>query len=491
MATSDALDERARAKQELLALLLAEAGMQAAPPDAPAPRQPGDAIPLSFAQERVLVLDHLRPDDPFYNLRNAVRLIGPLRIAALRHSLNAILRRHEALRTSFATLDARTVPIIAAALQLDLPLLDLRALPLPTHAALIADLARIVSRQPFDLARGPLLRAVLLRLGANEHILLLVMHYVAFDAWAIGVLMRELGAHYDAALLGRPAALPSLAIQYADYALWQRRVLQGARLDELLGYWRRQLAGAPQQLNLPTDHPRPPQQSFCGTRHALSVSRAVTDAVIALSQRAGATLFMAGLATFAILLAQRSGQRDLVIGTPIANRTRSELEDLIGLFVNLLALRIDLSGNPSFDELLARVREVCLSAYTHQDLPFEQLIAALQPQADVRRPPLAQVMFVLQNAPATTLALAGLTAQPLELPSETAKFELRLDLRETPEGLAGYVEYNTGLFSVATIKQLVAEWQSLLALIVGQPDVRVESLMAREGRTADDADGAG
>jgi len=400
-------------------------------------REEGQArVPLSFAQERLWFLDQLAPGNPFYNIPIAVRLTTPLDVAVLARSLNAVVARHEALRTRFVAVDGRPWQVVLPRLTVELPLEDLRALPAAEREQEALRRAGEEARARFDLEQGPLLRARLLQLGASDYLFLLTMHHIVSDGWSMGVFSRELNEFYAAALAGRPPALPELPIQYADFALWQRRWLSGERLEQQLAYWRAQLAGLP-QLALPTDRPRPPVQSFRGAVQPLTLPARLTAALRALGRAEGATLFMTLLAGFQALLARYSGQEDIVVGTYIAGRNRAELEPLIGFFVNSLVLRSDLGGNASFRQLLARVREVALAAYAHQDLPFEMLVEDLQPERDPSRNPLFQVMFQVFSAVGPRQAAADGGAPPPEVRSGTAKFDLFLDLWELPQGQIG------------------------------------------------------
>jgi amino acid adenylation domain-containing protein len=448
-------------------------GLQA-PPLAPSPR--GGPLPLSFAQQRLWVLDQLQPGLPTYNMPVAIALSGALDLAALQRSVAAIIRRHEALRTTFALIDGSAVQLIAAPAPCAIPLIDLRTLPAPSRADAAQQLLAQAAQAPFDLIAGPLLRLSLLRLAAQEHWLLLVLHHIVADGWSMGVLVRELATLYPAYAAGQPAALPTLPIQYADFAIWQRSWLQGAVLDGQLDYWRRSLGGELPLLDLPTDRPRPPVQTFQGASQSRALPLALTSALRALSQRAGATLFMTLLAAFDVLLARYTGQRDLLIGIPIANRQRAEIEPLIGFFVNTLVLRGDLSGDPSFDELLARVRTVTLDAYAHQDLPFERLVDELRLARDTSHAALVQVMFSLQNTPIPALELPGLTLQPVELANDSAKFDLSLTLAEGPDGLVAALTYATALFDAPTITRLLGHYQALLEGIVAAPGRRISTL---------------
>jgi hypothetical protein len=361
-----------------------------------------NVFPLSYAQQRLWFLDQLYPGSPLYNIPAAVQLNGPLHVRALQHSLNAIVRRHEVLRTTFAVIEGQPVQAVMPQFTLTLPVIDLGLLPTSERATEVQQRITTEAQTPFDLIRGPLLRATLLRLGEAEHVLLLTMHHIIADGWSIGVFVRELATLYETFSTGKPdttswSPLPELPIQYADFTVWQREWLEGGALEEQLRYWQRQLGGSLPVLALPTDHPRPAVQSFHGAKHTLALPLALTEALKALSQQEQSTLFMALLAAFKVLLHRYTNQTDIVVGSPIANRRLAATEELIGFFVNTLVLRSDLSENPSFRALLARVRESCLGAYTHQDVPFERLVEVLQPVRDPSHSPLLQVLFALQN----------------------------------------------------------------------------------------------
>ena len=331
-------------------------------------------------------------------------------------------------------------------------------------------------RRPFDLAHGPLLRVNLLRLGDKEHILLLTLHHIISDGWSMGILVQEMATLYEAFSHGTVPSLPELPIQYADFAEWQREWLQGEVLESQISYWKEQLGGNLPIVELPTDHPRPAVQTYRGKRKSRVLRKTLHEALKALSQREGVTLFMTLLAAFQTLLHRYTGQDDIIVGSATANRNRLEIEGLIGFFVNTLVLRTDLSGNPTFRELLKRVREVALGAYAHQDLPFDKLVEELQVPRDLSYNPLFQVMFVLQNAPMEPLQLSGLTLSPLEAETDTAKFDLTLELTEGPEGLTSSIEYNTDLFDSDTIERMVGHFQTLLQGIVANPDARLSEL---------------
>ncbi|HEY0733388.1 MAG TPA: amino acid adenylation domain-containing protein [Herpetosiphonaceae bacterium] len=444
------------------------------PPIRPVSRD--EALPLSFAQQRLWFLDQLEPDSSTYTIPAAWRLEGPLDVIALRQSLTTIVERHEALRTTFTTTaDGQPVQAITPPQVVPLPLIDLHGLSASERESVLLRLAGTEARQPFDLARGPLIRTTLLRLAETDHVLLLTMHHIVSDGWSMEVFARELVPIYTALIAGMPPSLAQLPIQYADYAVWQRGWLSGTVLEAQLGYWRRQLAGLP-VLELPTDRPRPALPTFRGARQTFALPAALSKELVALSQREGVTLFMTLLAAWQVLLDRYSGQHDIVVGTPIANRTQEETEHLIGFFVNTLVLRADLSGNPTFRDVLHRVRETALGAYAHQDLPFEQVVDALQPERDLSRHPLFQVMFTLQNVPMVSLELPSLVLNPLPIEYETTKFDLTLSMAEEGSGLVGSLEYTTDLFEAETIGRMVSHLQTLLAGIVRDPSQRLAQL---------------
>ncbi|MBV9790045.1 MAG: AMP-binding protein, partial [Chloroflexi bacterium] len=445
-------------------------------PLVPQPRQADQPLPLSFAQQRLWLLQQITPEDASYNIPLALELTGQLDVAALHRSLSLIVARHEVLRTSFALHGDVPVQQIAPTLTLPLPLVDLTQLPAAERSIQAAETMRMTAQHPFDLAHGPLLLAALLRFAPDQHRLLLTLHHIAADGWSTSVLVRELSAAYAAYRANAEPVLPALPIQYADYAVWQRQWMQGDVLDRLLGYWTQQLAGSPPILELPTDYSRPTTFEFHGAEHTFVIDPELTAQLHALSQREDVTLFMTLLATFNVLLSRYTGQHDLVVGSPVAGRSAPDVEPLIGFFVNMLALRTDLSGNPSFRDLLARVRETCLAAYAHQDLSFEQLVEALQPQRDLSRTPIFQVLFALQNTPHIEISLPELTATPFEVENTTAKYDLSVTLTETDGGLACTIEYRTDLFAPATIARLAAHFQTLLAAVVRDPSQQIGRL---------------
>ncbi len=431
-------------------------------------------FPTSFAQARLWFFDQLEPGSPQYNISVAVRLEGLLNLAVLEQSLNAIVQRHEVLRTTFGTMDGQPVQVIAPHLTLSLPVVDLRGLPNQEQEAEVQRRIAKDAQRPFDLSKSPLLRTTLLQLNEQTHILLLVMHHIISDGWSMGVLVHEVSTLYDAFAKGCPSPLPELPIQYADFAVWQREWLQGEVLETQQSYWKQQLRGNLPVLQLPTERSRPSVQTGQGATQFFRLTPNLSEALKILSQREGVTLFMTLLAGFKTLLYRYTQQHDILVGSSIANRNRAETEQLIGVFVNTLVMRTDLSGTSTFRELLHQVREVALEAYEHQDLPFEQLVE--EPERSLSHHPVFQVWFALNNAPIPDLKLPGLTASLLEVKSDTAKFDLSLDMMETAEGLMGSVEYSTDLFDAATISRMVGHFLTLLEGIVANPQVRLGDL---------------
>ncbi|MGE3435688.1 MAG: amino acid adenylation domain-containing protein [Blastocatellales bacterium] len=450
------------------------------PPLSPAPRD--QDLPLSFAQERLWFLDQLTPGGASYNIAEAYKLSGPLNPEALEQSLNEVVRRHEVLRTTFAipsgTKDARPVQVIAPELRLSLPVVDLSGSSEAERKDDVERFAAEEARRPFDLARGPLLRATLLRLGAEEHVVLLTVHHIVSDDWSTFVYLREIAILYDAFIEGRPSLLPELPIQYADYACWQRQSLQGEILESQRAYWKQRLAGAPPSLELPASRPRPAIQSSRGASQSFVLTEELSAALAGLSRQEGSTLFMTLLAAFQTLLYRYTGQDDITVGSPVSNRNRSELEGLIGFFVNTLALRTDLSGVPNFRELLRRVRETALGAYAHQDMPFEKLVQELQPNRDLSRTPIFQVMLVMQNIPgqAPELARQGLNMRSMKARGGVAKFDLTLFVTESGGKLSGALNYNTDLFDDDAIVRMLDHFRNLLEAIAANPDRSVAAL---------------
>ena len=426
-------------------------------------------IALSYAQQRLWFLDQLQGANATYDMPTALRLRGTLDVAAVRASVQKIVDRHEVLRTRFVQVDGEPAQVIAAQLDVAVDVCDV------DEAQLMAAVQAFV-RQPFDLAQGPLLRAQLLRIQPQEHVLLTNMHHIVSDGWSIDVLVEEFVALYTAQLEGREASLPALPVQYADFACWQREHLRGALMERQLAYWRGQLDGVPALLELPTDRPRPALQTHAGARHALSLPASLSAALARRCKAQGATVFMGLLAVFQVLLARYAGQDDIAVGTPIANRTRRELEGLIGFFVNTLVVRSRIDARRSFRDLLAQVRATTLAAYEHQDVPFEQLVEVLKPERSLSYSPLFQVMFVLQNTRNVQAQLPGLDLSLVEPESHVAKFDLTLELQENGDAFSGSIEYNTDLFDAQTIQRFAAHYVQLLHAAVEQVDQPLQDL---------------
>ena len=440
----------------------------------PIPRS--ESIPLSFAQTRLWFLDRLQPDSAFYNIPLALRLFGQLNIAALQSSINEIIQRHEALRTNFAIVGDQPVQVIASTLSFQLPVVNLLHLSESQREIEAKRLATAEANRPFNLEQEPLLRGEVLQLGEAEYLLLLTMHHIISDGWSLGVFVRELTELYQAFCTGKPPVLPELPVQYADFAVWQRQWLTGEILETQLHYWKEQLKNAPNLLELPTDRARPAVQTFRGGYYYAAFSKELSVELATLSKRAGVTLFMTLLAAFQTFLYRYSGQDDIVVGTPVAGRNRRELERLIGFFVNTLVLRTDLGGNPSFEQLLNRVREVALQGYTHQDLPFEQLVEALQPTRNLSYTPLFQVMFALDDGGVPSMELLDLAVSSYSVEIVTAKFDLTLSMENTADGLVAEWEYNSDIFDETTIVRMAEHFQTLLEGIVANSKQAISEL---------------
>jgi amino acid adenylation domain-containing protein len=439
--------------------------------------QPRTEAPASFAQERLWFLEQLGAAGAAYTIAAGVRLEGGLDIAALERAFCELVKRHEMLRTRFAAVDGTPVQVIEQAGSLHLEVGDLSGLADDERLAAVRRRAGEMAREPFDLERGPLFRATLLKLSAAEHVVVVVMHHIISDGWSLGLLIREVGALYAALVVGGSSPLAELSVQYADYALWQRDWLQGEVLEQQVAFWKGRLAGAPAVLDLPADRKHPAVQSFRGKTHGFLVSQEITAALARLARGEGATLFMVLVAAFQATLSRWSGQDDIVVGTPIAGRRHRQTEGLIGFFVNTLALRTDLSGDPSFRELLRRVKEVALGAYAHQDLPFEKLVEVLRPVRDLSRQPIFQVFLALQNVPQERLELPGLSVASVEIDGVTAKFDLSLYVQETEQGLRGQFEYATDLFEGSTVERLAGHFERLLGGIAADPDCRLSEFV--------------
>jgi len=429
-------------RRALLARLLAE--------EAHRPR----TYPLSLAQQRLWFLDQLSPGSTAYNVVQAFRLSGELDTETLRRSLATIVQRQASLRTTIEPIEGSAVQVVHEERWDGLAIEDLSGLPGPAREAEARRRAAAETDQRFDLETGPLFRATLLRLSPRDHVLVLSCHHIVSDGWSLGVLLRELGALYPAYLDGRPSPLDGPPIQYGDFATWQRDPRQEPRFQEQMAYWRDELRGA-SPLHLLADHPRPPVETLRGRRLDVSLGRELSLSVRDLSRRLGLTPFMTLLAAFQALLGRYTGQADIVVGTVVAGRSRRELEGLVGFFVNTLPLRTDLSGDPTFRELTRRVRQVAVGAFAHQEVPFERLVDELQPERSLDRNPLFQVAFALQGGAADRLSLPGLSVSPFDLERTTSKLDLTLSLEERPDGLGGFVEFNTDLFEASTIAGLL------------------------------------
>jgi amino acid adenylation domain-containing protein len=431
--------------------------------------------PLSFTQQQFWLLDQAEPDS-CYNICTALRIEGPLEVQRLRQALELIVERHEILRTNVVMKDGVAVQVIAQSMRLPFDVSDLRQLSVSEREAEIKRQVKTESELPFDLSAGPLLRIKLLATGKDGSVLLVTVHHFVCDGWSVGVLLRELATLYQNSGAGRSASLPQLRIQYADYALWQRQRLSGQWFEQQLEYWRKQMAGAAPILDLPTDYSRPEQRSVKGAQDSIRLSANLSEAIAKLSRQEGVTLFMTLLAAFQTLLFRYTGQEDIVVGSPVAGRSMLETEDLIGSFVNTLALRADFTGRPTFREFLGRVRAATLGALSHQDVPFEKLVEELNPERKRNRTPVFQTMFALQNTPASGIAIEGLTITPLRIPDAKARFDLTLEAEEEPEGLHLCFEYDSELFRPETITRMLGHFQNLLQAVVADPAQRVSDL---------------
>ncbi|HZO75930.1 MAG TPA: amino acid adenylation domain-containing protein, partial [Ktedonobacteraceae bacterium] len=436
-----------------------------------------EPIPLSSTQQRLWFLDQLQPGSAVYNIPAALRLVGTLNIAVMYRCLRQIIQRHDLLRTTFPAPYGLPIQEIAPDFALAMPVIDFSAL---SHAWMheVEQCIAAESLCPFDLRWGPLLRVTLLRLAEREHILLLTVHHIIADAWSLGtILTQEIVTNYLAFSQKQPSPLPKLSIQYADFAVWQQQWLQESEQAQVqLAYWKKHLTGMPDCLELPTDHLRPAIQTFHGNSYTLELESSLTNALRSLSQAEGVTLFMLLAAAFNVLLYRYTGQEEILIGTPIANRTIPELEPLIGFFANTLILRPDLSGHPSFRALLKRVEHDANAAYAHQELPLEKIVEEIRPQRDLSRSPLFQVMFAHNNTQMHQINLPGLTAELMAIPARTSKFDLTLMTEDAGRGLRGYFEYNTDLFEEATIARMATHFRHLLEGIVANPDQTISAL---------------
>jgi len=494
--TSDSADLRERlarltpAQRAALAARLgtgAEPRRAAPPPLLPCPARAtvGDrplVVPASSAQRRMWFLQRYAPDSPAYNTAKLFRLHGPLDGALLERALQMLAARHETLRTTFEMRGSDVMQVVAPRAEFRLETADLRELAGAEQEARLAVLAREWARQGFDLERGPLWRAELVRLGAEEHALVVVVHHIVFDGWSLGVLCRELGSLYGSLLAGRPPELPELRVQYVDFAHWQERFLSGHTLTRLTDYWRRKLQDAPPALELPADRARPAVESLRGANRFFVLPRSLRTELAALAQREEATLFMVLLAAFKVLLFRHSQQDDVTVGVPFANRNPRETEALIGCFLNTLPLRTGLAGNPTFTELLHRVKLTTLEAHDHAELPFESLVQLLPTDRDLSRSPWFQHFFQLRNVPRELIEAGPVRSEMKGLPNGTTKFTLSLHVDEEAGELLCDWEYDAAIFDAETIDRLAARWETLLRGIVAQPETRIAALsMLPEG----------
>jgi acyl carrier protein len=464
----------------------------AQPEVSPIVRVPRDKpLPLSFAQQRLWVLDRIEPDSPLYNIPRGVRLKGTLSTKALIGALKEIVRRHETQRTTFSTgPDGQPVQVIHESLDLHVEITDLSNLSADEGADRAKEIAAEEARTPFDLSHGPLLRATILKFDEYDHVLLLTMHHIVSDAWSSAIFFHEMGEIYTAFLEGKPSPLPELKIQYADYAAWQRNFLQGQVLENQLSYWREHLRGAPPLLKIPSDRPRPESRKFHGAYEPVPLAKDVADGVKTFSAQNAVTPFMTMLAAFNALLSRYSGEEHIVLGTDVANRTTAETERLIGFFINLLPLHTDLSGDPTFHELVLRVREVALGAYAHQDIPFDKLVEDLQPERSLSHNPIVQALFVMQNVPTQRREFPGLALTPFPASITRSKFDVAVFIRENKDGTFQDWIYSTDLFEPRTILQMASNFENLLRNAISQPELRLSGLeihsMEEKQRTEDE-----
>ena len=475
--TSAIKQELTERKQEILAFIRSNNAPAATDERSIRPAKRQENLLLSFAQQGLWFQEKLTNVNQIFDVPNSLQLKGKLNFAAFESSIQELVRRHEILRTTFTLAEASPIQVVHSEIDISLPVVNLQEL---SELERETEISRLIERERtrhFDLEKGPLLRFILLQLGQEEYILLFTIHHLVTDGWSVGIIIKELAALYQAGSENKPSPLPELSIQYADYAIWQRQYLQREILENLLAYWKQKLKKNLPALQLPTDYPRPAIQTFSGQRKSFSLSADLTQALKTLSHNQNVTFFMTLLAGLKVLLSRYSGQDDVLIGSPIANRNQNNTEQLIGFFVNTLALRTDLSGDPSFCELLKRIRETTLGAYAHQDLPFELLVQELQPERNLSSTPLIQVMFILHNAPIPTLEMSGLALTPLEMTDQrNVMFDLTVHITETESGLEGSLDYNTDLFEPATIERMVGHLERLLEAVAANPQQKRSQL---------------
>ena len=441
----------------------------------------GEARPLSFMQQQLWFLDRLVPASPAYNVFEAVRIKGRgLSVSALERSLGIIVQRHEGLRATYRIRGAEVVQFVSPAGQFRVAFDDLGKLEPLAREAEAQRLAREEAKRPYDLANDAMLRARLLRLAEDDHLLLVNVHHIAADGWSLGILYLELSSLYAAESGGQHHGLPELPIQFSDYAAWQRRALNDEKAQNQLAYWRKQLAGLPDIVQIPSDHPRPPQPTFAGALEWFTVATSTIERLKILAREENATLFMILAAAFKALLHRYTGQTDLVVGSTVAGRDHWETESVIGPFINALPLRTDLSGDPTFRALLGRVRTTLLDGYAHQDVPLELIVQQVKSRRSVRHLPLFQTMLIMQSVPTHGFNVPGFSSQRMEIDNGTAKFDLTLSMTETPAGLVTTCEYSTDLFEGETIRRWIGHFQALLRAVAEAPDTRISALPPTE-----------
>ncbi|HEY6333955.1 MAG TPA: condensation domain-containing protein, partial [Blastocatellia bacterium] len=478
MAVEDAAFRRSRLSETKRALFskLLQAGAGSAE-ELTIPRQPrGEIAPMSFAEQRLWFLDTLDSSAAVYVIPAALRLSGKLGSLILAQAVNELVSRHEALRTTFGSREGEPVQIISTSGSCDVPIVDLTDLRPREREYLAERLSTEAATRTFDLAAGPLLRVSLASLSQDEHLLILAMHHIISDGWSVGVFVKEIGCIYNAFSVGEPSGLPELPIQYADFSIWQRERLQGPVFDQQLGFWKKLLEGAPELIDIATDRLRPPVQSFQGSYLQLDLLEGTGQALKRLCQDCGASLFMGLLAAFQTLLFRYTGNPDLVVGSPIANRNYKELEPLIGFFVNSLAFRADFSDDPSFGAFLNRVKETTLDAYAHQELPFERIVEELSPNRNVGYNPLFQVLIAVQNAPVAALDLGGARVSDQQLSFPFTHFDLELHFWDDPDGIHGSILYSTDLFDHTTIQRMALHLQNIIGQGAANPLANVSAL---------------
>ncbi|MTJ10022.1 condensation domain-containing protein [Anabaena sp. UHCC 0204] len=441
-------------------------------------------FPLSFAQQRLWFVEQIQPGNSSYNILLAIRLQGALNVTYLEKRFQEIISRHEILRTSFIAVKGEPQQVIYPHLPLKLVVFDIQELPASAQEQEITNLVFQESQQPFDLTQIPLLRVKILQLNPQEFVLVLTMHHIITDAWSIEIFVKELITLYQGFSDQQPANLPELPIQYADFAVWQRKHLTGKVLENHLNYWQKQLANNLPELKLPTDYPRPEIPTYQGAKKTLVISQDFTEKIKKVSLQLGSTIFMTLLAAFEILLHYYSHQEEIVVGIDVANRNRAETERLIGFFVNQLVLRISVAENPTFQELLQRVKSVTLDAFSHQDLPFDLLVNTFNPKRSLNTSPFFQVKVVLETIHSSSLDFPELTINPIANPSIQTQLDLLLRIKETTQGIITNLEYSTDLFAEATITRMMNNWQEILNQVVGKPDLKLATLI-NELKTAD------